>query len=68
MGAKTISKTEGIIRNIIGNKIFVAAVAPAFSTSADFFCRISTASDFKIGPIDAPTESAAIKVAQNEDI
>ena len=37
IGAKTIIRTEGIIRKSIGNKIFVAAVAPAFSTSEDFF-------------------------------
>jgi len=52
----------------MGNKIFVAAVAPAFSTSDDLFCLISEDSAFKIGPIEAPTESAAIKVAQKDEI
>jgi len=68
IGAATIIKTAGTIKKSIGNKILVAAVAPAFSTSADFFCLISIDKFFKMGPIFAPTESAAIKVAQKEEM
>ena len=67
-GAATINITAGTIKNIIGNNIFVAAVAPAFSISADLFCLISRDNALRMGPIEAPTESAATRVAENDEI
>ena len=60
-------KIAGRIKAIIGSNIFVAAAAAFFSTSADLFWRISFPNVLRIGPIEAPTESAEIRVAQNEE-
>src|SRR5690606_40497828 len=66
IGAKIATSTAGRIKKIIGIRILVAAVAPSCSALDDLFTRNSFDNCFNIGPMDAPTESAAIKVAQNE--
>src|SRR5690554_4856702 len=60
------TNTAGRIKKIIGIKILVAAVAPNCSARDDLFTLSSFDNCLRIGPIEAPTESAAIKVAQNE--
>ncbi len=66
IGAKIAMITAGMMKRIIGKRILVAAVAPSCSALEDLLTRSSVDNCLRIGAIEAPTESAAMRVAQKE--